>query len=235
MEMAGSFGAVGEAEIVASHALLIVQGGMDRGPALAGRVRYPDLRVMSIGERIEIYKEAGDPREFIERFRLAEVSATHVLGHTRMATESTVTTGLPPVRDWPRPLPRPQRLALQPQPAARVAPPAEGIEFQTDNDSEVAAGYLTWRLREGATARRRARALPHRPRRLLHLRAGTADGFAVLRDPIACKPAVMAETDDWVAMASEYRAIAALPGAEDARSWEPEPGRVYHWTRAKVA
>ena len=43
------------------------------------------------------------------------------------------------------------------------------------------------------------------------------DGFAVLRDPIACKPAVMAATDDWVAMASEYRAIAALPGADDAR------------------
>jgi glutamate synthase domain-containing protein 1 len=64
---------------------------------------------------------------------------------------------------------------------------------------------------------------------------GTADGFAVLRDPIACKPAVMAETDDWVAMASEYRAIATLPGAEDARQWEPEPGRVYSWERAKVA
>ena len=53
---------------------------------------------------------------------------------------------------------------------------------------------------------------------------GTADGFAVLRDPIACKPAVMAENDDWVAMASEYRAIAVLPGAADAETWEPEPG-----------
>jgi glutamate synthase domain-containing protein 1 len=56
----------------------------------------------------------------------------------------------------------------------------------------------------------------------------------VLRDPIACKPAVMAETDDWVAMASEYRAIAVLPGAETARTWEPEPGRVYSWERAAV-
>ena len=63
---------------------------------------------------------------------------------------------------------------------------------------------------------------------------GTADGFAVLRDPIACKPAVLAETDDWVAMASEYRAIAVLPGAAEARMWEPEPGRVYSWERAKV-
>ena len=64
---------------------------------------------------------------------------------------------------------------------------------------------------------------------------GTADGFAVLRDPIACKPAVLAETDDWVAMASEYHAIAVLPGAEDARMWEPEPGIVYVWDRAAVA
>ena len=63
---------------------------------------------------------------------------------------------------------------------------------------------------------------------------GTADGFAVLRDPIACKPAVLAETDDWVAMASEWRAIAVLPGSEEARSWEPAPAVAYAWERAKV-
>ncbi len=45
----------------------------------------------------------------------------------------------------------------------------------------------------------------------------------------------MAETDDWVAMASEYRALATLPGAADAEVWEPEPGRVYSWERAPVA
>ena len=53
----------------------------------------------------------------------------------------------------------------------------------------------------------------------------------MLRDPIACKPAVLAETDDWVAMASEYRAIAVLPGADEARVWEPSPGVVYAWER----
>ena len=59
---------------------------------------------------------------------------------------------------------------------------------------------------------------------------GTRDGFAVLRDPVACKPAVMAETDDWVAMASEYRAIAVLPGADNAECWEPEPAKIYSWS-----
>jgi methylamine---glutamate N-methyltransferase subunit A len=61
---------------------------------------------------------------------------------------------------------------------------------------------------------------------------GTADGFAVVRDPIACKHAVMAETDDWVAMATEYRAIAHLPGADTAKIWEPEPAKIYTWGRA---
>jgi methylamine---glutamate N-methyltransferase subunit A len=56
----------------------------------------------------------------------------------------------------------------------------------------------------------------------------------VLRDPIACKPAVLAETDDWVAMSSEYRAIAVLPGAADARLWEPEPSVVYAWEKVLV-
>ena len=93
----------------------------------------------------------------------------------------------------------------------------EGIEFQTDNDTEVAAGYLTWRLREGASLEQALEGCLDDLDGFYTFAVGTADGFAVLRDPIACKPAVMAETDDWVAMASEYRAIAVLPGAEDAQ------------------
>jgi glutamate synthase domain-containing protein 1 len=58
---------------------------------------------------------------------------------------------------------------------------------------------------------------------------GTESGFAVLRDPISCKPAVMAETDDYVAFGSEYRALAVLPDAGKARVFEPEPAKVYAW------
>jgi amidophosphoribosyltransferase len=111
----------------------------------------------------------------------------------------------------------------------------EGVRFRTDCDSEVAAGYLTWRMREGASLEQ---ALEHCLQDLdgfYTFAVGTREGFAVLRDPIACKPAVMAETDEWVAIASEYRAIAGLPGAADADTWEPEPGRVYSWGTALVA
>ena len=111
----------------------------------------------------------------------------------------------------------------------------EGIEFQTENDTEVAAGYLEWRLREGASLEEALEGCLADLDGFYTFAVGTAEGFAVLRDPIACKPAVLAETDDWVAMASEYHAIAVLPGAADARMWEPEPGIVYVWEKAAVA
>ena len=107
----------------------------------------------------------------------------------------------------------------------------EGLSFATENDSEVAAGYLTWRMGEGATLKE---ALTHSLRDLDGLDTfvvGTESGFAVLRDPIACKPAVMAETDDFVAFGSEYRALAELPGIAQARVFEPEPSVVYAWER----
>ena len=111
----------------------------------------------------------------------------------------------------------------------------EGIGFETENDTEVAAGYLAWRLREGASLEEALEGCLDDLDGFYTFAVGTADGFAVLRDPIACKPAVLAETDDWVAMGSEWRAISVLPGAADARMWEPVPGVVYAWEKAAVS
>ena len=190
----------------------------------------PDLRIMSSGSVLEIYKETGLPEEVLARFGVSQMAGSHMIGHTRMATESAVTTeGAHPfntgddlclvhngslsnhhrLRDWLR---------------AR-----QGVQFQTDNDSEVAAGYLTWRLGQGASIREALEAGLRDLDGFYTFAVGTRDGFSVLRDPIACKPAVMAETDDWVSMASEFRALARLPGVDAATVWEPAPGRVYSW------
>jgi methylamine---glutamate N-methyltransferase subunit A len=221
------------AEVRASHAVLVMEA--EAGEAVRWlRDRYPELRVMSAGEAIEIYKEAVRPERFIESFQLADIAASHALGHTRMATESKVTT------DGSHPFSTGLDLclvhngSLSNHNRLRERLRAEGIEFQTENDTEVAAGYLTWRLREGASLEAALEGCLEDLDGFYTFAVGTKDGFAVLRDPIACKPAVMAETDDWVAMASEYRAIAVLPGAEDAETWEPEPGRVYSWERTPV-
>ena len=167
---------------------------------------------MSAGERIEIYKEMGNPRAFVERFGLDDLRGSHGLGHTRMATESRVTTQASHPFSTGLDLCLVHNGSLSNHNRLRVSLRRAGIEFQTDNDTEVAAGYLTWRLREGASLEEALHGCLEDLDGFYTFLVGTADGFAVLRDPIACKPAVLAETDEWVAMASEYRAIAVLPG-----------------------
>jgi glutamate synthase domain-containing protein 1 len=230
--LAEEFGA-GEPDVLASHAVIVVEADAEAAQAWL-RDRFPQLRVMSAGQTIEIYKEAGPPPDFIEAFRLGEMQGSHALGHTRMATESAVTTEHSHPFSTGLDLCLVHNGSLSNHNRLRRRLRREGIQFETDNDSEVAAGYLTWRLREGASLEQALEGCLEDLDGFYTFAVGTADGFAVLRDPIACKPAVMAETDDWVAMASEYRAIAALPGAEQATTWEPEPGRVYSWERAKV-
>ncbi len=232
-ELANVFGGVPEASVRSSHAVIVVE--VDAGEADAWiRRTHPELRVMSAGRALEIYKETGRPEEFVRRFALPDFRGTHALGHTRMATESRVTTegshpfstGLDVCLVHNGSLSNHNRL--------RERLRREGIEFQTENDTEVAAGYLARRLEEGVSLEHALEGCLEDLDGFYTFLVGTADGFAVLRDPIACKPAVMAETDDWVAMASEWRAIAVLPGAAEARQWEPAPGVVYAWERATV-
>jgi glutamate synthase domain-containing protein 1 len=231
-ELVEEFGA-GEPDLRGSHAVIVVEA--DAADAQSWlRERHPELRVMSAGQAIEIYKEAGPPREFVERFRLADLQGSHALGHTRMATESRVTTEHSHPFSTGLDLCLVHNGSLSNHNDLRRWLRREGIEFETDNDSEVAAGYLTYRLREGDSLEQALEGCLEDLDGFYTFAVGTAEGFAVLRDPIACKPAVMAETDDWVAMASEYRAISVLPGAEQARVWEPEPGHVYSWERAPV-
>jgi glutamate synthase domain-containing protein 1 len=218
-------------DVRARHAVVLVEG--DAGEAEASvRQQRPDVRVMSAGRVIEIYKEVGRPRAFAEAFALGDFQGTHGLGHTRMATESRVTTEGSHPFSTGHDLCLVHNGSLSNHNRLREELRREGIDFQTENDTEVAAGFLTWRLREGDTLEQALESCLEALDGFYTFLVGTADGFAVLRDPIACKPAVIAETDDWVAMASEYRAIAVLPGAADARMWEPEPRVVYAWEKA---
>ncbi len=192
----------------------------------------PQVAVISSGSRMELYKEVGLPADVARRFRLADMAGTHAIGHTRMATESAVTTdGAHPFSTGPD-----QCLvhngSLSNHAGVRRELEREGLKLATQNDSEVAAAYLTHRMRGGDSL---GAALEHSLSDLdgfYTFVVGTESGFGVLRDPIACKPAVMAETDGYVAFGSEYRALVDLPGINAARVWEPEPARVYFWDRA---
>jgi glutamate synthase domain-containing protein 1 len=232
-ELGQAFGGSPEPSVRSSHAVLVVEEEAEDAEAWV-RGAHPELRVMSAGQTIEIYKETGRPQEFVRQFALADFRGTHALGHTRMATESRVTTEGSHPFSTGLDLCLVHNGSLSNHNRLRERLRREGIDFQTENDTEVAAGYLAWRLREGASLEEALEGCLEELDGFYTFLVGTADGFAVLRDPIACKPAVIAETDDWVAMASEWRAISVLPGAAEAREWEPAPGVVYAWERAKV-
>ena len=191
----------------------------------------PAVKVMSAGENIQIFKEVGLPRDVAARFDLASMQGTHGIGHTRMATESAVTTlGAHPFSTGAD-----QCLvhngSLSNHNAVRRDLIRAGMTFETENDTEVAAAYLSNRLAKGASLGDAMQGTLTDLDGFFTFVIGTRNGFGVVRDPIACKPAVMAETDRYVAFGSEYRAMVGLPGIETARVWEPEPATVYFWER----
>ena len=214
-----------------THAVLTIPESKASQARAAIKAFNPEIRIMAAGSTIEIYKEVGNPKDVSKRFELAKMSGTHAIGHTRMATESAVTTlGSHPFSTGPD-----QCLvhngSLSNHHNLRRELAHDGMTFETDNDSEVAAAYLTWRMKQGMNLGEALTKSLDDLDGFFTFVVGTKNGFGVLRDPIACKPAVMAETAQYVAFGSEYRALVNLPGIANARVWEPEPATVYFWER----
>ncbi|HZP43215.1 MAG TPA: amidophosphoribosyltransferase [Candidatus Binatia bacterium] len=220
----------GTATIVAHENLAVATSSLAPTAVRAWiETHAPAVRVLGVGRRMDVYKDVGRAPDIARRFDFARLAGTHCVGHTRMATESAVS----PAHAHPftagedfclvhnGSLSNPHMIRRQLE--------ARGIRFETDNDSEAACRWIAWRLAEGddvETALGRAlRVLDG----FFTLLVGTAEGLTLVRDAFACKPAVVAETDDWVAVASEFRALAHLPGIADADIFEPRPERVYTW------
>ena len=190
---------------------------------------FPNISLMSIGENIEIFKEVGLPKNIIEKFSINEMNGTHGIGHTRMATESAVTTlGAHPFSTGPdQCLVHNGSLSNHNQIRKKLV--QEGMNIKTENDTEVAASYLSLHLKNGKSLKQSLELALSDLDGFYTFLVGTKDGFGVLRDPISCKPAVMAENDYYVAFGSEYRAFTSLPEINHAKVWEPEPATVYFW------
>jgi glutamate synthase domain-containing protein 1 len=218
-------------EVKSTHAVLTCAEDQVEAARKAIREKFPRVRIMGVGEAIEIYKEVGWPTDVAKQFDLARMKGSHAIGHTRMATESAVTTlGAHPFSTGAD-----QCLvhngSLSNHNNLRRELRHDGMSFETENDSEVAAAYLTWRMNQGLNLGQALEKGLEDLDGFFTFVVGTKNGFGVVRDPIACKPAVLAETDQYVAFGSEYRALAGLPGIENAKIWEPEPATVYFWER----
>jgi amidophosphoribosyltransferase len=217
-------------EEIEDHAIFKTKG--DGGAARKWLIdNVPEATVLSQGQSIEIFKGVGDPNKIAKRLELAARTGSHAIGHTRMATESAVTIAGSHPFSTGEDTCLVHNGSLSNHNRLREQLVRHGERFQTENDSEVAAAYLTWRTREGDSLKQALERALDDLDGFYTFVVGTRDGFAVLRDPIACKPAVMAETDDWVAFGTEFRALSTLPGIDAARIWEPEPATVYVWSR----
>lgn len=187
--------------------------------------------ILSAGSLIELYKDIGAPRDIALRYGFQHFGGSHAIGHTRMATESAVT----PDRAHPftagrdfclvhnGSLSNPYRIRRRLEPL--------GIHFETDNDTEAACRFLEWRMREGDGIEQAIERGFEELDGFFTFLIGTVDGMSLVRDPFACKPAIVAETDDYVAVASEFRSLAHLPGVAQARLFEPQPRTIYSWKR----
>ena len=197
----------------------------------AVRAAYPTALIAGFGSDMAVLKGVGHPRTLTDGWGLAKAQGWQGVGHTRMATESAVTpSGAHPYAVGPE-----QCLvhngSFANHATIRRELQAAGVRFDSENDTEVGARFVANRLAEGRDVETALKELCATFDGFYTLLVSNRDSFAVVRDAIACKPAVIAETDDWVAMASEYRALSGLPGVEKAAIWEPEPEVVYAWTR----
>ncbi|WP_415853331.1 glutamine amidotransferase [Sinomonas sp. G460-2] len=191
---------------------------------------YPQVVVAGRGERVAVMKSVGHPVEVTERHGLKAMHGTQAVSHTRMATESAVTAGGSHPFSVADDLCLVHNGSFSNHASVRRELKRLGVHFDSENDTEVGARYVAHRLEQGDDLETALVNLGKVLDGFYTLVVTTADSMAVVRDPIACKPAIIAQTEDWVAMASEFRALAELPGIENARIFEPEPGKVYTWS-----
>ena len=189
----------------------------------------PQVHILSAGNSIEVYKDEGTPAELTERYQFAKLTGSHAVGHTRMATESAVS----PLHAHPFTAGSDFCLvhngSLSNHHSLRRMLERRGVLFETDNDTEAACRFLEWRMREGDDLETALEKAFVELDGFYTLLMATADKLVLARDAFACKPAVVAETDDYVAISSEFRGLAGLPGVRHARLFEPMPQEIYSW------
>ena len=212
----------------ANHAVLETAAAPDtvRAWLLAN---YPAYHLLSVGQSIDLYKDTGSPAEVAARYHFSALTGSHLVGHTRMATETAVT----PARAHPFTAGEDFCLVhngslSNPHSVRRKLEPL-GIKFETDNDTEAACRFLEWRMREGDGLETALEKGFDELDGFYTFLMGTRDALALVRDAFSCKPAIVAETDDYVAISSEFRSLAKLPGVKNAHIFEPKPEQIYLW------
>jgi methylamine---glutamate N-methyltransferase subunit A len=195
----------------------------------AVRRSAPELLIIGSGPDLDVLKSIDSAQTHVDRFALDSRRGSIAVGHTRMATESAVVArgchpfapggGLSLVHNG----------SFSNYATVRADLVIDGVRFDSDNDSEVCARLIARSLAHGQDLASSLGAVSDSLDGFFTLLVSTPSAIGLVIDPFGCKPAVVAEHPRYVAIASEYHALAGLPDLESARLFEPPAGSVHVW------
>src|SRR5262245_52000106 len=195
---------------------------------LLGRV--PGAEIVSLGHQLEIVKQVGSPAQLENSFHVSQKVGTHGIGHTRLSTESKVDLSHSQPF-WAHGVPDLATVHnghVTNYHKLRRRYEQKGYRFFTENDSEVIGVYLRDRMAAGLSLEDALRSsLDDFDGSFCYL-AASGDTLAFVKDRFGFKPLVVAETDDFVAIATEEVALRKALGRDFAAK-EPAPGTMRLW------
>jgi glutamate synthase domain-containing protein 1 len=201
------------------------------------QAHLPGSEVICLGQRLDLFKQVGSPRQLESTYHVSALTGTHGIGHTRMSTESRVDLshsqpfwahGVPDLASV-------HNGHITNYHKLRRQYEQRGYRFYTENDSEVIGVYLRDRLAAGLSLTDALHSSLDDFDGSFSYLVASADGLAFVKDRYGFKPLMVAETDDFVAIATEEIALRQALG-RDFPAREPAPGTMQVWpVRSEVA
>lgn len=191
----------------------------------------PGSEVLCLGEYLKLFKQVGSPEQLEQTYHIGKLKGTHGIGHTRLSTESRVDLSHSQPF-WAHGVPDLATVHnghITNYHKLRRRFEHEGHRFYTDNDSEVIGVYLRDRLAAGRSLEGAMRSsLEDFDGSFCYL-AASRDQFGFVKDRYGFKPLMLAETEDFVALATEEIALRRALGKEF-KAREPAPGTMQLWS-----
>jgi glutamate synthase domain-containing protein 1 len=196
-------------------------------------VRLPGAEVVSLGHQLEIVKQVGSPAQLERTYGVSHKTGSHGIGHTRLSTESRVDLSHSQPF-WAHGVPDLATVHnghITNYHKLRRLYEQRGYRFYTENDSEVIGVYLRDRLAAGLSLSDALRSSLDDFDGSYSYLAASGDTLAYVKDWYGFKPLVVAETADFVAVATEEVALRRALGPNFAAR-EPAMGTMRVWSTA---
>jgi glutamate synthase domain-containing protein 1 len=197
--------------------------------------RVPGAEVVSLGHQLEIVKQVGSPTQLEQTYGISQWVGSHGIGHTRLSTESRVDLSHSQPF-WAHGVPDLATVHnghITNYHKLRRRYEQRGYRFLTENDSEVIGVYLRDRLAAGMNLVDALRSSLDDFDGSFSYLAASGDTLAYVRDRFGFKPLMVAETADFVALATEEVALRQALG-RDFVAREPAPGTMAVWSLAST-